>query len=107
LATTPENTVKARIKAWLKREGVFYWSAAAGPFSSHGISDILAVKDGVFYAIEVKAPGKAGNATPHQLRFIAAIKAAGGRGAVVDTLDAVKELFHVSDTSTSGSSLKT
>lgn len=96
MATTPENRVKAAIKNWLKKEGIFYWSAAAGPYSTHGISDILAIHRGVFYAIEVKAPGKAGNATIHQHRFIEAVRAAGGQGAVVDTLDAVKELFHVS-----------
>jgi hypothetical protein len=98
LATTPENRVKNAIKAWFKKEGIFYWSAAAGPFSTHGISDILALHNGVLYALEVKAPGKAGNATPHQLRFIAAVKASGGIGAVVDTLDAVKELIHVDTT---------
>lgn len=95
LATTPENKVKNAIKAWFKREGIFYWSAAAGPFSAHGVSDILALHEGVLYALEVKAPGKRGNATPHQLRFIAAVTASGGIGAVVDTLDAVKELFNV------------
>jgi len=98
LATTPENKVKNAIKAWLKREGIFYWSAAAGPFSTHGISDILALHNGVLYALEVKAPGKVANATPHQLRFIAAVKAGGGIGAVVDTLDAVKELIHADTT---------
>ena len=98
MATTPENRVKAAIKKWLRDQKIFYWSAAAGPYSTHGISDILALHDGVMYALEVKAPGRAGHATVHQLRFIDAIIAAGGRGAVVDTLDAVKELFDVTTT---------
>lgn len=108
MATTPENRVKAAIKKWLRDQGIFYWSAAAGPFSTHGISDILALHNGVLYALEVKAPGKSNNATPHQRRFIAAVQAAGGQGAVVDTLDAVKELFHAScSTRKESSSLKT
>lgn len=93
MATTPENAVKRRIKAWLKDQGIFHWSNAAGPYSVHGIPDLMAVRDGVLYGIEVKRPG--GKPTPHQLRFIAAIRAAGGRAAVCDTLDAVKELFDV------------
>jgi hypothetical protein len=93
-----ETPVKNAIKNWLKKEGIFYWSAAAGPYSTHGISDILALHRGVLFALEVKAPGKAGNATVHQLRFIDAVRAAGGQGAVVDTLDAVKELFNASHT---------
>lgn len=98
MATTPENLVKGRIKKWLKDQGIFYWSAAAGPYSTHGISDILALHEGVLYALEVKAPGKQGNATVHQKKFIAAIKASGGIGAVVDTLESVKELFDVNTT---------
>lgn len=98
MASTPENKVKNAIKAWFKKEGIFYWSAAAGPFSTHGVSDILALHEGVLYALEVKAPGRRGNATPHQLRFIAAVEASGGIGAVVDTLDAVKELINVGHT---------
>lgn len=98
MATTPENRVKAQIKKWLKDQGIFYWSAAAGPYSTHGISDILALHQGMLYALEVKAPGKVRNATTHQQRFIASVRAGGGIGAVVDTLDAVKELFHHADT---------
>jgi hypothetical protein len=96
MATTPENAVKARIKGWLKDQQIFYWSNAAGPYSVHGIPDLMAIKDGVLSGIEVNRPG--GRATPHQLRFIAAIQAAGGKAAVCDTLDAVLELFDVSPT---------
>lgn len=93
MKTTPENAVKAKIKGWLKAQKIFYWSNAAGPYSVHGIPDLMAVRDGVLYGIEVKRPG--GKPTPHQLRFIAAIRAAGGKAAVCDSLDAVLELFDV------------
>ena len=86
------------------RQGMI--GVVSNPWS--GISDILALHNGVLYALEVKAPGKSNNATPHQRRFIAAVQAAGGQGAVVDTLDAVKELFHAScSTRKESDSLKT
>ena len=73
MKTTPEkeDAVKRRIKKWLKDQGVFHWSNAAGPYSVHGIPDLMAVREGILYGIEVKRPG--GKPTPHQLRFIAAI----------------------------------
>lgn len=95
MATTPENRVKNAIKKWLKDEKIFYWSAAAGAFSVHGISDLLALHNGVLYAIEVKAPGKTNNTTPHQKKFLERVNASGGVGVVVDNLDAVKEVFRV------------
>lgn len=89
---TPESRVKDQIKKWLKDQKIFFWSNAAGPYSVHGLPDLMALHAGVLYGIEVKRPG--GKATPHQLRFIAAIQGAGGRAAVCDSLEAVQELFH-------------
>lgn len=92
MATTPENRVKRQIKDWLKKEGIFHWSNAAGPYSIHGIPDIMAVRDGVLLGIEVKAPGKLKNATPHQIKFIAQLEASGCLGRIVDDLSQVQEM---------------
>lgn len=98
MATTPENKVKRQIKDWLKQENIFYWSNAAGPYSVHGIPDIMAVRNGLLLGIEVKSPGKIKAATPHQKRFIAQLRAAGGIARVVDTLSQVQEMIEDADT---------
>jgi Holliday junction resolvase len=97
MATTPENRIKRQIKDWLKEEGIFHWSNAAGPYSVHGIPDIMAVRNGIVLGIEVKAPGKLKTATPHQKRFIAQLRAAGAIARVVDTLSQVQEMIADAD----------
>lgn len=51
---TGEKDVKARIKALLTKHGWFWFSPPANGFGKVGIADILALKAGVFLAIEVK-----------------------------------------------------
>ena len=53
-ANTPENKCKAAIKKWLTSQGVYFFSAAAGPFSVHGVPDIIVCWHGAFVGIEVK-----------------------------------------------------
>lgn len=50
-----------------------------------GVSDILALHDGKFFALELKAPG--GRATEAQLSFIADVERAGGFTAVAEGID--------------------
>lgn len=50
-----------------------------------GVSDILALHDGKFYALELKADG--GRASEHQLEFIADVEAAGGFTCIAEGLD--------------------
>lgn len=50
-----------------------------------GVSDIVALHDGKFFALELKAPG--GRATEAQLEFIADVEKAGGFTAVAEGVD--------------------
>src|SRR5690606_25377903 len=46
--------VKEKIKALLNAHGWFTWMPGANGFGAQGVSDHLAIKDGVFLAIEAK-----------------------------------------------------
>ncbi len=86
MATTPENRVKAAIKKWLTKEGFYFFSAAAGPFS-----------DGTFVGIEVKAPGKEDNLTANQQLHQRRIKDNGGIAIIASSVDTVIQAFESYD----------
>ena len=84
MARTPESGVKDKVKAILKAEGWWFYIAVAGPFSTHGIPDIMACKNGQLLGVEVKAPGKRNNTTANQDRVLGEMAAAGAWAIVVD-----------------------
>jgi penicillin-binding protein-related factor A (putative recombinase) len=61
------------------------------PSPVKGLSDILCCFKGRFIALEVKRPK--GKVTQHQTRFLNQVKESGGVGAVVHSIEEVKELF--------------
>jgi len=92
-SSTPENKVKVAIRKWLAAQGIYYYSAAAGPFSVHGVPDIMCCARGRMVGIEVKAPGKEKNVTPNQQLHIKLINQAGGVAFVASSLDTVIDQF--------------
>lgn len=94
---TPEGKVKQRIKSFLKEVGAWqYWPVSNG-MGVHGIPDCICCYKGMFYAFEVKAPGKREHkrrgATALQSIQIKSINDAGGVSQVVDCVSEVKELL--------------
>jgi hypothetical protein len=76
-AMTPEGKVKKKVTAVLKEFGVWYFFPAANGYGSAGIPDIIAIVNGTFVGIEVKAdPTK--KPTPLQVRCGEQIQQAGG-----------------------------
>ena len=51
---TNEKGVKSKIKQLLDHYGYFHWMPGANGYGTQGVSDHLAIKDGVFLAIEAK-----------------------------------------------------
>lgn len=51
---TNEKGVKALVKRLLDFHGWFHWMPAANGYGTQGVPDHLAVKDGVFLAVEAK-----------------------------------------------------
>lgn len=78
---TPEGKVKARVCAWLKEQGVWYFMPVQMGMGRAGIPDIIACVKGQFVAIECKA-GK-GVTTALQDRELASIRTSGGLSFIV------------------------
>ena len=89
-ARTPENAVKAAVKAHLKGQGYFVFPLTAGMGSHPGISDLCAVREGAVLWIECKSAD--GRLSPKQQAFRADIEQAGGTYVVVRSVDDLAEL---------------
>lgn len=90
-----ESALVTKIKAFLKMKGAYVEKIWGGGFQSAGIPDIIACYKGRFLGIEVKV----GNNKPSEIQVakIDLINKAGGIGAVVWTLDEVKEIIEMID----------
>lgn len=78
---TPEGKVKGKIKALLKKYGVYYAMPIGTGFGNSGVPDFLCCVGGKFLAIEAKAG--AGKTTALQEKNLREIKEAGGSTAVI------------------------
>ena len=81
MASTPESKVKGKIKALLKKYGVYYAMPIGTGFGNSGVPDFLCCVGGKFLAIEAKAG--AGKTTALQEKNLREIKEAGGSTAVI------------------------
>lgn len=101
MAQTPEGRVKDAVKKLLKSRGIWYYMPVQNGMGVVGIPDIIACWDGLFLAIETKAPLKNpttlaqrwAKATPNQQRRIEEINAAGGLALVVDDVEQVRAIL--------------
>lgn len=91
---TPEGKVKKAVKEYLKHIGAWYYMPVSNGMGRVGCPDILACYNGMFLAIETKAPGKRGSVTPNQQREIEEITHANGLALVVDDVEQLKEALH-------------
>lgn len=91
MGMTPEGKVKKAVKSYLKDIGAWYYMPVSNGMGRVGCPDILACYNGMFIAIETKAPGKRASVTPNQQREIADIQTANGLALVVDDVEQVKE----------------
>lgn len=76
MASTPESKVKAKIKAILKANGVYYAMPIGTGYGNAGVPDFLCCFNGRFLAIEAKANG--GKTTALQDKNLRDIETAGG-----------------------------
>jgi len=95
MALTPEAKIKKACKRLLDEAGIWHFSPLGGPYTVHGVPDIVCVapNDHVFF-IETKAPGKIKNVTPNQERVHEEIRSRGGTVLVVDDPLTVKEYIN-------------
>jgi pantoate kinase len=82
MAATPESKVKDKIKATLKKHGIYYAMPIGTGYGNSGVPDFLCCAAGHFLAIEAKA-GK-GKTTALQDKHLSQIKAQGGTALVIN-----------------------
>ena len=94
MAQTPEAAVKVKIKGYLLtlKHCWFYFPAAHG-YGVNGVPDIVGCYRGVFFAVEVKAPGRLKTVTHLQQVQINGINAALGYAIAVDDVEKVRVLI--------------
>lgn len=79
---TKEAHVKDDVKALLDKFEWFWFMPPANAYGKSGISDFIALKRGVFMAIETKFGSK--KPTPQQIGFLNSVRAADGFAFVVN-----------------------
>jgi len=93
MAQTPEGKVKAATKKVLKDYGIWFFCPMQNGMGVVGIPDFICCYEGVFFAIETKAPGKINNLSPNQEQRIAEIRFAQGIAIVIDDAQQLKDLL--------------
>jgi hypothetical protein len=91
MAKTPEARVKDAVKKWLKDRGIWFYMPMQSGYGVVGIPDFICCWNGMFFAIETKAPGKRNNTTANQEMQLANIKQARGLAIVVDDVSQLDE----------------
>jgi hypothetical protein len=90
-----ESEITQDIKALLKTLGIWHYKHWQGQFSRPGISDIIGIYNGKFFAIEVKRPGC--KLTQAQSKFLEEVCREGGIGFVARSTDDVIEGLSLQD----------
>ena len=92
MASTPEGLVKTKIKRILNDAGALHFSPYMAGMGVAGVSDIIALHNGAFIAIEAKADATK-KPTELQKKFLGQVRANGGIALVIhkDNLDELKE----------------
>ncbi len=84
LHTYSKNAVKEYLQ-WCKW---YVMQIQNGPFGTHGVSDLIACKNGQVIFIEIKIPG--GKLSNHQLKFKEEIESHGGKYIIVTEIEDLK-----------------
>ena len=83
-----ESELVTKIKKALKNKRGGRWvKIHGGPYQEAGVSDIIGCYNGIFYALEVKLPGKEKKLTPIQKAFIEDINASGGKATMITSVE--------------------
>ncbi len=84
-----EKEITASIRSMLKAFGIFHYKNWQGLGSQKGVSDIIGIYKGRFFAIEVKT--EKGKLNKHQEEFLDLVKWNGGIALVARSADDVFE----------------
>lgn len=82
-----EARLRTRIVKSLNAYGGLWYVTHADAYTEVGVPDIMGCYHGVFFAFEVKLPGKEHTLKSWQSRMIRKIQAAGGKATMVTSVD--------------------
>lgn len=102
-----EADLRKKVMAYLKSlPGGFFWINHQGPFAAtRGVSDILGVYHGRFFAIELKSPTGKHPVTKLQRIFLDRVIKAGEIGIVARSVEEIKDLINGLDSTQSSTSI--
>jgi len=89
-----EAALRTRIVKSLTSYGGQWFVTHADGYTEVGIPDIIGCYHGYFFAFEVKLPGKQHTLKPWQARMIDKINKAGGRAAMVTSIDEAMDFVY-------------
>lgn len=92
MSTIKESSIQSSIIKYLEAQGAEVFKPKTTTYSKKGTPDILGCFQGIFIAIETKAPGK--RPTELQQLRIEQIRRAGGYAIATDNLNEVKEFIN-------------
>ncbi len=84
---TTEARLRTRIVKALNAYGGLWFVTHADGYTEVGIPDIIGCYHGVFFAFEVKLPGKQHTLKPWQSRMLEKINRNDGKAAMVTSID--------------------
>ena len=82
---TPETLIKQDIKRYLSMRGYYHFPIRQGLGSKRGICDIIALKGGITYFLEIKS--SKGRQSPYQVEFQYQIEQAGCRYLIARSVE--------------------
>lgn len=87
-----EQQIQADVKAYLEYKGYFVFKVhQQGKYCYKGISDLIAIKDGITIFVEVKTDK--GKLRPEQMAFMDSIADKGGKYYVVRSLEDIRKII--------------
>lgn len=86
-----EASIVLAIKRWLKQNGWVNWKNHGTGYSTAGLPDLMALKNGRFVAIEVKRPGK--QPSEIQRQWLKRLSSAGVTAFVACSVDDVASVL--------------
>lgn len=86
-----ERTLQSKLTAYLRANGWLVWVNHGSIYMPAGLPDLMALRNGIFIAIELKVPGK--KPTPVQNMWISDINCQQHYAFWADNLPAIKYLL--------------
>lgn len=90
-----ESELVTKIKNYLNANYACYFIKIHGSqYTTPGVSDLIGVFNGKFFAFEVKLPNKEKNLTKAQKLFLDLIRKSGGIAHVITSIDQIKNIIN-------------